>query len=63
VTVFFTANLLDYTVDDQTGQVISGDKLNPVKFQEFWTFSRDVSSSQWKLSGINQVEETPPRFH
>ena len=57
VTVFFTANLLDYTVDDQTGQVVQGDKLNPVKFQEFWTFSRDIGSSQWQLSGINQVGE------
>ena len=63
VTVFFTANLLDYTVDDKTGQVVQGDRLNPVKFQEFWTFCRDVGSSQWKLSGINQVEETSPRFH
>jgi predicted lipid-binding transport protein (Tim44 family) len=55
ITVLFTANLLDYTVDDKTNQVIQGDRLNPVKFQEFWTFCRDIGSSQWKLSAINQV--------
>ncbi len=57
ITVLFTANLLDYTVDDRSGQVIAGDKLNPVKFQEFWTFSRDIGSRQWQLSGINQLGE------
>ncbi len=56
VTALFTANLLDYTVDAKTGQVVGGDKLNPVKFQEFWTFTRDIGSSQWKLSAINQAE-------
>lgn len=63
ITVLFTANLLDYTVDDKTGQVLEGDRLNPVKFQEYWTFSRDVGASQWKLSGINQVEEPSPRYN
>lgn len=63
ITVLFTANLLDYTVDDKTGQIIEGDRLNPVKFQEFWTFSRDMGSAQWKLAGINQVEEATPRYH
>ncbi len=57
VTVFFTANLLDYTVDELTGQVVQGDKLNPVKFQEFWTFSRSRGTHQWQLTAINQVGE------
>lgn len=57
VTVLFTANLLDYTVDDKTGQVVDGDQLNPVKFQEFWTFCRDVGSSQWQLSAIQQAQK------
>jgi predicted lipid-binding transport protein (Tim44 family) len=57
LTVLFTANLLDYTVDDKTGQVVKGDKLNPVKFQEFWTFCRDVGGPQWQLSAINQPAE------
>ncbi len=61
VTVLFTANLLDYTVDDKTGQVVAGDKLNPLKFQEFWTFCRDVGTSRWQLSAINQPGEPPTR--
>lgn len=57
VTVLITANLLDYTVDEQTGQIVGGDKLNPLKFQEFWTFCRDLGSSEWQLTAINQPGE------
>jgi len=63
VTVLFTANLLDYTLDEITGQVLEGDRLNPVKFEEFWTFCRDTGSSQWKLSGINQPGEASPSYN
>ncbi len=63
VTVLFTANLLDYTVDDKTGQVVQGDKLNPVKFQEFWTFCRDIGSQSWQLTAINQMDEPIPRLN
>jgi predicted lipid-binding transport protein (Tim44 family) len=54
ITVQIYANLLDYTTDDATGQVVSGSKTDPVKFEEFWTFSRPVGSGGWKLSGIDQ---------
>lgn len=63
VTVLLTANLLDYTVDDKTGEVIGGDKLNPVKFEEFWTFCREIGSSDWKLAAINQPGEASGRVH
>jgi predicted lipid-binding transport protein (Tim44 family) len=63
VTVLFTANLLDYTLDDVTGEVVEGDRLNPVKFEEFWTFTRDIGSSQWQLSAIQQTHEPTQRFH
>jgi predicted lipid-binding transport protein (Tim44 family) len=57
VTVLFTANLLDYTVDDKSNQVLEGDRLNPVKFQEFWTFCRDIGTQRWQLCAINQVTQ------
>jgi predicted lipid-binding transport protein (Tim44 family) len=57
VTVLFTASLLDYTVDEKTETLISGDKINPVKFREFWTFCREIGTRQWKLSAINQMDE------
>jgi predicted lipid-binding transport protein (Tim44 family) len=63
ITVLFTANLLDYTVDEKTGQVVEGDKLNPVKFQEYWTFCRDVGFPAWQLSAINPVDEPMARVH
>ena len=56
ITVKLYANLLDYTIDEQTGQVVSGSKTDPVKFNEYWTFTRPVGDHPWKLSAINQVE-------
>ncbi len=54
ITTLIYANLLDYTTDDATGQVVSGSKTDPVKFEEFWTFTRPVGSNPWRLSGIDQ---------
>ena len=56
ITVKLYANLLDYTIDEQTGQVLSGSRTEPVKFNEYWTFTRPVGDHPWKLSAINQVE-------
>jgi predicted lipid-binding transport protein (Tim44 family) len=56
ITVKLLANLLDYTIDEQTGQVFSGSRTEPVKFNEYWTFTRPVGDHPWKLSAINQVE-------
>ncbi len=52
--VLITANLLDYTTDDATGQVVAGSKTDPVKFQEFWTFRRAVGPNPWRLTAIDQ---------
>ena len=54
ITVKFYANLLDYNVDDKNGQVISGNNSDPVKFLEYWTFSRNVGEKNWVLAGITQ---------
>ena len=54
VTVRFLANLLDYTVDEATGQIVEGSRTEPVKFEEYWTFARPVGSSPWKLTAIQQ---------
>ena len=52
LTVLFTANLLDYTIDDQTDELVEGSMTNPVKFEEKWTWARPVSTESWKLEGI-----------
>jgi predicted lipid-binding transport protein (Tim44 family) len=54
VTVHFYANLLDYVVDENSGQVLSGSKTDPVKFEEYWTFTRSVGNNAWQLSAITQ---------
>ena len=35
-------------------QVVSGSKTDPVKFEEYWTFTRPVGNNPWRLSGIDQ---------
>ena len=54
ITALITANLLDYTTDENSGAVVSGSKIDPVKFEEFWTFTRPVGNNPWKLSAIDQ---------
>ncbi len=53
VTVRFTANLLDYTVDEKSGDIVKGDAENSVKFEEEWTFATPAGSQKWKLEGID----------
>ena len=55
ITVRVYANLLDYNVDETTGQVVEGSKTEPVKFEEYWTFTRPVGSNPWQLSAIQQA--------
>lgn len=54
ITALIYANLLDYTTDDTTGAVISGSRTEPVKFEEYWTFTRPLGNNPWRLSAINQ---------
>jgi len=54
ITARVFANLLDYNVDEITGQVVEGSKTEPVKFEEYWTFTRPVGNNPWQLSAINQ---------
>lgn len=56
ITVQIYANLLDYTTDERTGQVVSGSRTEPVKFREYWTLTRPVGDHPWRLSAIHQAE-------
>jgi predicted lipid-binding transport protein (Tim44 family) len=55
VTVRFLANLLDYTTDESGTQLVDGNRTEPVKFEEFWTFTRPVGPGAWRLSAIQQA--------
>ena len=54
VTVYFLASLVDYTTDESGAQVLEGSRTEPVKFEEYWTFTRPVGPNPWKLSAIQQ---------
>jgi predicted lipid-binding transport protein (Tim44 family) len=56
IAVGFLANLLDYTVDANTNLVVVGSDTQPVKFEEYWTFTRPTGPGPWKLSAITQPE-------
>jgi predicted lipid-binding transport protein (Tim44 family) len=56
ITARVYANLLDYTIDESTNQVLSGSRTEPVKFEEYWTFTRPVGKNAWKLSAIQQAQ-------
>ena len=56
ITVRFYANLLDYTVEEKTGKVVTGSSGEPVKFVEYWTLTRAVGEKNWVLGGITQEE-------
>jgi len=55
VSLLFTANLLDYTVDEISGAVVEGSMTNPVKFVEKWTWARPLGQTNWKLAGVGVV--------
>lgn len=55
VTVRVRANLLDYTVDESSQQVVHGSNTAAVPFEEYWTFVRPVGTGAWKLSAIQQT--------
>ncbi len=55
ITVRFYANLLDYTTDEGNGELVSGSKTEPVKFEEFWTFTRQAGNNPWQLTAIDQA--------
>lgn len=39
ITVRFLANLMDYT-ESESGELLPGSNTEPVKFVEYWTFTR-----------------------
>ncbi|MDD3814628.1 MAG: Tim44 domain-containing protein [Desulfocapsaceae bacterium] len=55
VTVLFTANLLDYTVNEHSDALVEGSMTEPVKFAEEWTWARPVGTEAWRLEGIKVV--------
>jgi predicted lipid-binding transport protein (Tim44 family) len=55
ITARIYASLLDYNVDETSGQVVDGSKTDPVKFEEYWTFTRPVGNNPWQLAAIHQA--------
>jgi predicted lipid-binding transport protein (Tim44 family) len=57
ITLRFFANLLDFTVNEKDGALVSGSKSEPVKFEEFWTYRQERGrgmGSPWRLCAVEQ---------
>lgn len=54
ITVRIHASLIDYTIDERTGKVVSGDPQTPGEFVEYWVFTRKAGI---KTSGGGIVKE------
>src|SRR6266702_4061876 len=46
VTVYFAVSLVDYTVDDASGNVVDGSRTRQ-DIEEYWTFTRPVGANPW----------------
>jgi predicted lipid-binding transport protein (Tim44 family) len=57
ITIKFLASLLDYTTDETGNRLISGSSTDPVKFLEYWTFTRKIGNRNWILAGITQERD------
>jgi predicted lipid-binding transport protein (Tim44 family) len=55
VTAHILASLMDYTIDEDSKQVVEGSRTTPVQFEEYWTLVRPVGPNAWKLSAIQQA--------
>lgn len=56
LTVRIYVTLLDYTLNERTGEIVAGSKVEPAKFEEYWTFTRPMGNNPWQLSAISQAE-------
>jgi predicted lipid-binding transport protein (Tim44 family) len=52
IIVKLNASVIDYTIDNN-GNIVEGDKHNPVSFAEYWAFVGKALN--WKLDDIKQV--------
>jgi predicted lipid-binding transport protein (Tim44 family) len=53
-TVRIDAQVVDYTVEEQSGQVIDGNDGEPTAVAELWTFTRPIWAKGWRVSAIQQ---------
>ena len=49
------AKSLDYTINDETNEVIDGDNHRCIQYQEYWKFIR--REERWVLDQIKQVKD------
>lgn len=60
-TVRFNAYAIDYTFNPRTQKILAGDPSYPIKFEEYWTFTRSTRGRRgehpWMLTSISQGED------
>lgn len=51
--ILFKAQLMDYIIDDRTGEVLRGDQVLPRQLEELWLFV--LEQGDWVVDHINQT--------
>ncbi len=49
------ATSIDYTINEETNQIIKGDASRPIGYEEYWRFIK--TPERWVLDEIKQIEE------
>ena len=52
VTAYITGSMVDYTVDDATGDLVDGSPVTPTPVEQFLTFTRPAGLNFWMLSAV-----------
>ncbi len=55
ITVRYEVSLLDYVVNEDSGDHVSGSASAPIHFIEHWTWARKTGPNGWLLSAIEQI--------
>ncbi len=54
ITARLTAQMIEYTMDVTSRQIVDGDAENPKDFVEHWTFTRPSGPGDWTLAAIRR---------
>jgi predicted lipid-binding transport protein (Tim44 family) len=54
ITARLTAQMIEYTMDVSSRQIIDGDAEQPIDFVEHWTFTRPSGPGEWTLAAIRR---------
>ena len=53
--VLIRGKAIDYIINEETGEIVSGNKYYSIKYEEYWRFIK--TSERWVLDEIRQIDD------